>query len=70
MVKSSHPSYSEDVALDIIDKLDMLTNVDFNKNKYQLILSKALTPHPQYVGETELGKFIFSIDFRLLVNKL
>lgn len=70
MAKSHHPSDSEGVALDIINKLDMLTNTDFGDGAYQLILSKASSPQPYYVGETEAGEFIFSADFRLLVNKL
>lgn len=70
MTKSKHPSDSERISLDIIDKLDMLTNKDFGNDAYQLILSKATSPQPYYVGETELNEFIFSTDFRLLVNKL
>lgn len=70
MVKSQHPSEGERVALDTIDKFDMLTNTDFGGGKYQLILSKATSPQPYYVGESDVGEYIFSTDFRLLVNKL
>lgn len=70
MVKSKEPSESESVALKIIDTLDMLTNTDFGAGKYQLILSKATSPQPYFVGETETNEYIFSTDFRLLVNKL
>lgn len=70
MSKSQHPSDSERISLDIIDKLDMLTNKDFGNGVYQLILAKATSPQPYYVGETETNEFIFSTDFRLLVNKL
>lgn len=70
MVKGQHPSESEGIALNIIDKLDMLTNTDFGDGAYQLILSKATSPQPFYVGETEAGEYIFSADFRLLVNRL
>lgn len=70
MVKSKHPSDSERISLDIIEKLDMLTNKDFGNGVYQLILAKATSPQPFYVGETEINEYIFSADFRLLVNKL
>lgn len=70
MVKGQHPSESEEIALDILDKLDMLTNKDFGNGTYQLILAKATSPQPYYVGETETNEYIFSTDFRLLVNKL
>lgn len=70
MVKGQHPSESERVALNILDKLDMVTNKDFGNGAYQLILSKATSPQPYYVGETESREYIYSADFRLLVNKL
>lgn len=70
MVKAEHPSKAEGVVLNILNKLDMVTNKDFAEGTYQLILSKAISPQPYYVGETENGEFIFSIDFRLLVNRL
>lgn len=70
MVKANHPSESERVILNIIDKLDMVTNKEFDNGAYQLILSKATSPQPYYVGESESGEFIFSADFRLLVTKI
>lgn len=70
MVKSKEPSESERVALGIIDTLDMLTDIDFGDGKYQLVLLKATSPQPYFVGETETNEYIFSTDFRLLVNKL
>lgn len=70
MVKSEHPSKSEGAVLNILNKLDMVTNKDFAEGTYQLILIKSISPQPYYVGETENGEFIFSADFRLLVSRL
>lgn len=70
MVKSEHPSDSERVVLNIINKLDMVSNKDFSDGTYQLILLKTISPQPYYVGETENGEFIFSADFRLLTSRL
>lgn len=70
MIKAKHPSESERVALDIIDKIDMITDLDFNAGKYQMILIKAISQQPFYIGETETQEFLYSVDFRLLVNKL
>lgn len=70
MVKGQHPSEAEGLALNVLNNLDMVTDIEFNNNLYQLILSKATSPQPYYVGETEAGEYIFSLDFRLLVNKL
>lgn len=70
MVKSEHPSESERVALNILKNIDMVTNKDFDSGTYQLILAKATSPQPYFVGETQNSEYIFSADFRLLVNRL
>jgi len=70
MVKSEHPAESERIALDIITKLDMVTDREFSNGTYQLILAKATSPQPYYVGETQNGEFLFSTDFRLLISRI
>lgn len=70
MVKANHPAESESVALNIINKLDMLTDTDFCEGQYQLILSQCTSPQPFFVGETKSGEYIFLTDFRLLVTRL
>ena len=50
MVKSEHPSKSEGAVLNILNKLDMVTNKDFAEGTYQLILIKSISPQPYYVG--------------------
>lgn len=70
MVKANHPAEAEMIALDIIDKIDMVTDVEFCEGKYQLILAKASSPQSYFVGETDSDEFVFSVDFRLLVSRL
>lgn len=70
MVKAGHPSEAERVALHIRNKLDMTTDKDFCDGQYQLILIKASSPQPYFVGESEIGEYIFSTDFRLLTSRI
>lgn len=70
MVKAEHPSESERVASEIITTVDMLTNKDFAGGTYQLILAKAGSPQPYFVGETENKEFIFSVEFRILTSRI
>lgn len=70
MAKASHPAEAEKMALDILNKLDMITNIEFCENKFQLILAKASSTQPYFVGETTSNEFIFSVDFRLLITKI
>ena len=58
------------MAIDVINKLDMITNKEFNDGKHQLILIKVVNPQPIYVGETTAGEFIFAVDFRVLTTKI
>ena len=71
MCKSDgHPSKAEALAMEIINKLDVVTDKVFDDGKYQLILARVMTPQPTYVGETTAGEYIFSVDFRLLTTKI
>ena len=70
MSKANHPAKAEAIAVNIINTLDMKTNIEFYNKQYQLILIKASSPQPYFVGETEAGEYIFSTDFRLLVARL
>ena len=71
MCKSDeHPATAEALAIDVINKLDMITNKEFNDGKHQLILIKVVNPQPIYVGETTAGEFIFAVDFRVLTTKI
>lgn len=70
MTKAQHPADAEKMALNILNKLDMLTNIEFAENRYQLILARAETTQPFFVGETTSGDFLFSVDFRLLITKI
>lgn len=70
MTKANHPAEAEGVALNIIYKLDMVTDIEFCEGKYQLILAKASSTQPYFVGETDSDEFVFSVDFRLLVSRL
>ncbi|HBI7084838.1 TPA: hypothetical protein K8M77_000309 [Clostridium perfringens] len=70
MARASHPAKAEQMCLDVLDKLDKLTNKEFNDGKCQLILAQAEAPQPFYVGETEDGAFLMSVNFRLLTTTL
>lgn len=71
MFKSeNHPAKAEASAIDCINKLNMVTNKEFADGKYQLILLRVSTPQPIFVGETQTGEFIFSVDFRVLTTKI
>lgn len=70
IVKSKHPSSAEEVSLIILEKLDMLTNQEFAEGQYQLILSKASSPQPYYMGQSEENDSVFSVDFRLMVTRI
>lgn len=70
MVKSDHPAKAEELANNILNVFDGLTNEDFAEGKYQLILAKAPATVPYFEGESEAGEYIFSVGFRLLTSKL
>lgn len=70
MVKALHPADSERLAIQIIEKLDKVTDEVFGDGAYQLILAKASSPQPYFVGTSEKGEHIFSTDFRLLTTKI
>lgn len=70
MTKSNHPSISETMCIDIMEKLDLKSDVIFGNDKYQMIVMKASTPQPFYVGVSEKGEFVFSIGFRVLVAEI
>lgn len=70
MSKGIHPSNAEAVCLDMIKKLGNKTNKIIAGGKYQLILAQAEAPQPFYMGQTEDGAFLMSINFRLLTTKL
>ena len=69
MCKANHPAKAESMAIDIIEKLDLKSDVEFG-NKYQMIVMKVSTPQPFYVGVSEKGEFVFSIGFRVLVAEI
>lgn len=70
MIKADHPATAEDIALQVIQSLDMRTDIEFDDNRLQLVLCKATAPQPYYVGELVSGEYIYSIDFRLLVAEI
>lgn len=74
MVKSVSIKEAESVSINIISKLNNKTDylfIDKDKNiNLQLILAQAQAPQPFYVGETETGLFLMSVDFRLLITEL
>ena len=70
MTKAKHPAKAEEVAVHLLETLDMATNKEFAKGNYQLILCKASSPQPYYTGETENHEFVFSSEFRVLVTKI
>lgn len=69
-VKSKHPSKAEEVSLIILENLDMVTNQEFAGGQYQLILSKASSPQPYYLGQSEENDSVFSVEFRLMVTRI
>lgn len=69
MCKANHPAKAESMAIGIIEKLDLKSDVEFG-NKYQMIVMKASTPQPFYVGVSEKGEFVFSIGFGVLVAEI
>lgn len=70
MTKANHPSISESMCIEIIEKLDLKSDVEFDEGKYQMIVMKASTPQPFYVGVSAKGEFVFSIGFRVLVAEI
>lgn len=73
MSKAKHPAESEEKALNIINKLDGITNRLFGNGAYQLILIKATSPQPFFEGiaKTEnTDDYVFSCDFRVLVARI
>lgn len=70
MVKAEHPSTSEEVSIDLIEKLGLLTDKEFGAGKYQLILCRASSPQPLFVGIGEDGHYVFSSDFRILASRI
>lgn len=70
IARASHPSRAEELCLEVLNKLDKLTNKEFNAGKCQLILAQAQAPQPFYMGQAEDGAFLMSIDFRLLTTTL
>lgn len=70
MSKAKHPAEAEEMLIDIINKLDSKTDIEFCNGQYQLIILKASTPQPFYVGQAEKGGFVFAIGFRVLAAKI
>lgn len=71
MAKSNvHPSEAERLCIEVANTLGRITDIEFNKNKCQLILCRSITPQPNFVGETKVGEYIFSTDFRLLTTDI
>ena len=70
MTKTNHPSISETMCIDIMEKLDLKSDVIFGNDKYQMIVMKASTPQPFYVGVSETGEFVSSIGSRVSVAEI
>lgn len=70
MCKANHPASAESLAVEIMEKLDLKADVEFSEGKYQMIVIKASTPQPFFVGVSEKGEFVFSVGFRVLVAEI
>lgn len=69
-VKAEHPSKAEALALEIIYKLNGITNEEFCGGTYQLILLRATSPVPFYLGVSENDEYVYTVDFRVLATRL
>ena len=70
MTKANHPAISASMCIELIKNLDLKSDIEFDDGKYQMIVMKASSPQPYYVGVTEKNEFIYSIDFRILVSEI
>lgn len=67
-VKSSHPAKSCNLAGEMLLKLDKLTNKDVKG--YQIILINALTSVPNYMGQTENGDYVYTVEYNILTTEI
>lgn len=70
MVKDDHPAKAEELALKIISTFKLVSDKEFSDGKKQLILMRSTADNPFYVGETQQGEFVFSVDFRILTTDI
>lgn len=69
MVKAEHPSRAEQLSLQLIEELHLVTDRYFGEGgRYQLILCYCTAPTPSFVGELTNGDYVYSVEFRLLVG--
>ena len=67
MVRDKHPALAESTSQKIKEALHQVTDTDFGN--FQVVICRSLG-EPFFVGESEAGFYIFSLDFNLIINKL
>lgn len=65
-VRAGHPSEAERLSLDVISKLNLLTNQEVGE--YQLILIRTQSLIPQYLGKDAEGNHFYMNNFRVLIS--
>lgn len=65
-VRAGHPSVSESLAQDVIDKLDGLTNQTVGNKDFILIKSQQVLP--SFLGKDANEHYFHMINFRVLVS--
>ena len=69
LIKDLHPSDAEQLASKILETLDKTTNKIID-NKYQVILINAPLSQPTFEGVSDTQEYIFSVEIRVLINRL
>lgn len=66
-VRDDHPSKAEETSYRFKNLLENKTN--FYIGSVQIVLVKSQNPLPLYVGKDEKGQYLYSNNFRFLINE-
>jgi hypothetical protein len=66
-VRDEHPSKCESTSLLIRSELAKTTNVKLNG--VQVVLIEPINPYPMYIGKDGNSNYLYSINFRFLINE-
>jgi hypothetical protein len=66
MARSVHPSVAEEMCYDVIQLLHNQTDLYFSGQ--QIILITANNPNPFFTGQDKNNKYLFTIDFTILLG--
>jgi hypothetical protein len=66
-VRDEHPALSEATSYKFKELLENKTN--FNIGSVQVVLIKSQNPAPLYLGKDEKGRYLYSNNFRFVINE-